>query len=57
MLKKQIVNKHQLWIDEELYQKLVNDKVRDESVNSYIGYLYEFHKNASPQINEVMKNE
>jgi hypothetical protein len=52
--KKQNETRHQLWIDEDLYQKLVKDKVRDESVNSYIGYLYEFHKNSAPQLKELI---
>lgn len=54
--KKQNETRHQVWIDEELYQNILKDKVRDESVNSYISYLYEFEKNAVKQIG-VKENE
>ena len=46
-------NHKMVWIDKELYEKVSALKIRDESVNSVIGYLYEFHKSHQPELGVV----
>lgn len=41
---------HQIWIHNETFEELEKLRIRDESINSIVGYLIEFHKNALPQI-------
>lgn len=38
--KKQNETRHQIWIDEELYQRLLKMKVRNETVGSFIQHLF-----------------
>jgi hypothetical protein len=50
-------NSHkQVWIDKEYVEKIEALRFRDESTNSVICFLYDFYKNAQPQIEEIMKS-
>lgn len=53
---KQKETRHQVWLSNETYEYILKNKTRDESINSFVGFLVEFYKNASPQL-EITKSK